>query len=284
MKIAIIGVEGQLGSDLAEQLGTSALRWTHSEIEITDPANIEQALGEHQPDAVINTAAYNLVDKAETDLETAFRVNAFGPRHLAVACAQRDIPLLHVSTDYVFGMDAERNEPYRETDLPGPVNAYGLSKLTGEQFVRMFAPRSFVVRTCGLYGRSATRSKGNFVQTIRRLATERDELHVVDDQRCTPTSTADLASALSALVRTDRYGLYHATNAGDCTWYEFASAVVEILDLPTHVLPITTEKFPRPARRPAYSVLDCQRLASVVGSPLRPWREALEDFLAPPSS
>ena len=232
-----------------------------------------------QPDAVINAAAYNFVDAAEADPGAAFRANAAGPANIASACFHRDILCLHVSTDYVFGGDLGRRVPYREDDATAPLSVYGVSKAAGEQLVRAANSRHFIVRTCGLYGRPSATGKGNFVETIRRLAGEKPELQVVDDQRCTPTSTADLAAAIVRLFATDAYGTYHATNAGDCTWFEFAREIVRLLGLPTRVLPTTTEHFPRPARRPAYSVLDSSRLATLTGQSLRPWREALADYL-----
>jgi dTDP-4-dehydrorhamnose reductase len=285
MRVAVVGAAGQLGSDLVAVLQSRAIPLHHAAaggppgIDITSLESVAAALDAHAPDAVVNAAAYNLVDDAERDPETAFRVNAFGPRHLALACAQRGIPLLHVSTDYVFGLDAGRTKPWSESDLPGPVNVYGASKLAGEHLVRIASPRHFIVRTCGLYGRAAG-TKGNFVRTVRRLAARRDELRIVHDQRCTPTSTADLAPALVRLLETQVWGTYHVTNGGDCTWYEFASAVVAELGLATRVVPVATSEFPRPARRPAYSVLDGSKFARTTHAPLRPWRDALADYLA----
>lgn len=278
-RIAIIGAGGQLGGALASRLGSRAVPLTHADIEIADSASVVAALDRTQPDAVINAAAYNFVDAAETDPVPAFRGNAIGPGCLAQACASRDIPLLHVSTDYVFGGDALRRAPYIEADCPAPLSVYGVSKAAGEQLVRAMAPRHFIVRTCGLYGRPPATGKGNIVETIRRLAAERDELQVVNDQRCTPTSVADLAAALVELIATDAYGSYHATNAGDCTWFEFAQEIVRLLGLATRVMPTTTANFPRPARRPAYSVLDGSRLTAVIGKVQRPWREALAEYL-----
>jgi dTDP-4-dehydrorhamnose reductase len=283
-RIAIIGAAGQLGSDLVRALGSRGVALVRADIDIASPESVAAAFDRVQPDAVINAAAYNFVDPAETDPEPAFRGNAFGPLNLARACAKGEIPLLHVSTDYVFGADTSRTTPYRETDAVGPVSVYGVSKATGEQLVRMAATKHFIVRTCGLYGTPAPGSKGNFVQTIRRLASERDELRVVDDQRCTPSSTADVAAALIRLIDTDAWGTYHATNSGDCSWFDLASEIVRVLGLKTRVVPTTTAEFPRPARRPGYSVLDCSKLAGVIGAPPRPWREALAAYLGQAAS
>ena len=187
----------------------------------------------------------------------------------------REVTLLHVSTDYVFGLDATRNTPWSETDPVGPVSAYGNSKLAGEYFVRSLCPKHFVVRTCGLYGHRAARGKGNFVETMLRLGRERPELRIVADQRCTPTSTTDLARALVSLVETESFGLYHATNAGDCSWFEFACEIFRLANLPVKAIPITAAEYGAKARRPDYSVLDCGKLMRLIGSEMPPWQEAL---------
>jgi dTDP-4-dehydrorhamnose reductase len=186
---------------------------------------------------------------------------------------------VHISTDHVFGLDATHRRPYVETDVPGPVSAYGVSKLAGEHFVRANCERHFVVRTCGLYGRPPEGGKGNFVETMLRLGRERGEVRVVADQHCTPTSAADLAVLVLALARTDAYGLYHGTNAGATTWYEFASEIFRQATLDVRVTPITTAEFAAKARRPAYSVLDSSKLRSVTGLAIREWRESLAAYL-----
>lgn len=280
MTIAVIGAHGQLGSDLIRLGGDDAFGLTHAELEITDPASIAAALDAASPQIVINTAAYNFVDRAEQDAQAALAVNALGPLNLARYCAVRDLTLVHVSTDYVFGQDATRRRPYREDDVPGPLSVYGASKLAGEHLVRAACPRHFVVRTCGLYGRPTSPGKGNFVRTMLRLAQDRDELAVVDDQCCTPTATADLASAMLALLETQQYGLYHVTNSGETTWCQFARTIFELSGIDVRVKPITSAQFAAPARRPAYSVLDTTRLTSVTGIKLRTWREALAEYLA----
>ncbi|HID24816.1 MAG TPA: NAD(P)-dependent oxidoreductase, partial [Planctomycetaceae bacterium] len=206
---------------------------------------------------------------------------AFGVRNLAVVCADRAVPLVHVSTDHVFGIDRNRSTPYRESDAPGPVSVYGVSKLAGEYFVRSVCERHFVVRTCGLYGKAGRsgRGKGNFVETMLRLGRERPEVRVVDDQRCTPTATVDLAGAILRLVQTDAYGLYHVTNAGEATWFEFATEIFRQAGIKTRVVPVRSDEFGTKARRPAYSALDCRKLEGVTGLKLRPWRDALCDYL-----
>lgn len=279
MRVAVIGAQGQLGSDLIPLLGDRAIALGHSDIELTDPAAISAALDMRQPTHVINCAAYNLVDKAEDEPEAAFRVNAFGTRNLALWCASRDVPLIHVSTDYVFGLDSQRQVPLSETDPTGPVSVYGTSKLAGEVFVRAICPRHVIARTCGLYGHRAARGKGNFVETMLRLGRERPELKIVSDQRCTPTSTADLAEALSRLLEAEAQGVYHVTNSGDCSWFEFASEIFRLAKLPVRAIPVPAVEYKAKARRPDYSVLAGTRLTSLLGRPLAPWQESLARYL-----
>ena len=279
MRIALIGASGQLGTDLHPQLSGEVIPVTHAEVEVSQPESIQAMLDRVRPDMVINTAAYNLVDKAETELEAAMSVNAWGPRNLALACAKRGLSLVHLSTDYVFGLETSVNTPLQETDLTGPQGVYAASKLMGEYFVRSLCPRHFVVRTCGLYGQSATKAKGNFVLTMLRLAKERPQLKVVSDQLCVPSYTHDVAEVIAALVKTDSYGLYHATNSGESSWFEVASETVRLAGLSTPILPITTQEFGAPAPRPAYSVLDCTKITGITGIQLRPWKQALAAYL-----
>ena len=182
-----------------------------------------------RPDAVINCAAYNFVDRAEDEADAAFAVNVRGVRELAEVCRDLGCVLVHFSTDYVFGLDASRRTPYAAADAPGPLSLYGLSKLAGEYVVRALCPRHFVVRTCGLYGLSGTGGKGgNFVETMLRLAAQGKPLRVVADQVCTPTYTVDLAEAVVALLETEAYGLHHLTSGGQCSWYDFARTIFEL--------------------------------------------------------
>ncbi|MEZ6065259.1 MAG: dTDP-4-dehydrorhamnose reductase [Planctomycetaceae bacterium] len=278
-RIAILGAGGQLGSELVHLAGDDALPIDRSQLDVVDPVAVAGVLDALAPTHVINATAYNRVDDAEAAPEAAFAVNAHAPLHIAGWCEARDVPLLHVSTDYVFGGDRARRTPFIESDTPAPVSVYGLSKLTGEHAVRLRTSRHFIVRTCGLYGRQATRSKGNFVQTILRLAAERDRLEIVDDQRCTPTPTAVLAPLLLRLIQTNEYGLYHATSGGDCSWFEFAREIVRLKGLVVDVVPTTSDKFVRPARRPGYSVLCCDKLAATLGERPSHWRESLATFL-----
>lgn len=278
MRAAVIGAKGQLGSDLISRLGKEAISLDHSTIDITDPESICKVLDCERPDTVINCAAYNLVDRAETERDMAMLVNRRGPGYLADYCREHDLKLLHVGTDYVYD-GREGRKPWTETDEPLAISTYASSKLAGEQLVLAHCPRHFVVRTCGLYGRNAAHGKGNFVETMLRLGRERPEIRVVDDQVCTPTSTATLASAIVDLVRTEKYGLYHATNSGQCSWFEFACEIMRLNRFDTKMIPITTAEYGARARRPRFSVLDCSKLTETLGWSLPPWRDALARYL-----
>ena len=280
MRIAVIGAFGQLGGDLVPLLGQRAIPFGRADLEVTDPASVTKALDAARPTHVINCAAYNLVDRAEDEPEAARLVNSLGPRNLAEWCAARGAVLMHISTDYVFGADVARSSPLNEADPTGPVSVYGRSKLAGELAVRSLCPRHFIVRTCGLYGHHAARGRGNFVETMLRLGRERPELRIVADQRCTPTSTADLARALAALIETDAFGTYHATNAGDCSWHEFAGEIFRLATIPVKTVPVTAAEYGAKARRPDYSVLDCSKLTKILGWSMPSWRDALAHYIA----
>jgi dTDP-4-dehydrorhamnose reductase len=228
----------------------------------------------------VNCAAYNFVDKAETDRETAFKVNELGVHSLADACASASARLVHFSTDYVFGDNATRHASYSEEDPPGPVSYYGETKLAGEQSVFDASLANLVIRTCGLYGVWGSGGKGgNFVETMLRLAGQGKPLRVVNDQRCTPSYTSDVADATVQLIARGASGLFHVTNSGDCTWFEFAAEIFRLSGLKPDLTPITSAEFGAAAKRPAYSVLSTAKLASFLGNPLRPWQEALAAYL-----
>jgi dTDP-4-dehydrorhamnose reductase len=252
---------------------------TRAEIDLGHPNSIASALHALRPDVVVNCAAYNFVDKAESEPDAAFRVNAWGVRELAKVCETLGAQIVHFSTDYVFGLDTARATPLTETDPPGPVSAYGLSKLTGEYLVQSLTPRHLIIRTCGLYGVWGSGGKGtNFVETMLRLAGQGKPLRVVNDQRCTPTFTADLADATVALIARGATGLFHATNSGSMTWYEFAAAIFRSAGVTADLTPISSAEFGAAAKRPAYSVLACERLSDF-GMTLRPWPDALTAYL-----
>jgi dTDP-4-dehydrorhamnose reductase len=229
---------------------------------------------------LVNCAAYNFVERAERDREAAFAVNAWGVGALAKACRLADVRLVHFSTDYVFGLDTARITPYAESDSPGPVNVYGLSKLTGEYLVRAEYPAALVIRTCGLYGLRGTGGKGtNFVETMLHLAGEGKPIRVVSDQRCTPTFTQDLAEAAASLIRVGAYGLYHVTNESSCTWHDFATELFHISGLKPNLTSIATKEHVPFVRRPGYSVLSVEKMASQGFHRMRPWREALAAYV-----
>src|SRR5579883_3353954 len=280
MKYAVLGSAGQLGRDLCPRLPGEVVPLTRQQIDLARPETIRPVLADLRPDVVVNCAAYNFVDKAEGEPDAAFAINAWGVRELAAVCRDLDCVLVHFSTDYVFGLDDGRKIPYRESDAPGPVSVYGLSKLAGEYVVRALCPRHFVVRTCGLYGVWGSGGKGgNFVETMLRVAGMGKPLRVVADQVCTPSFTVDVASATIALLGTTRYGLYHVTNAESCTWHDFAAAIFAGAGVQADLTPISSAEFGAAARRPSFSVLANDALRAAGVAPPRPWREALQVYL-----
>jgi dTDP-4-dehydrorhamnose reductase len=283
-RVAVIGAAGQLGSALVkvlEERGLEPVPFTRGALDVCDHDGTKATLAEARPDAVINTAAYLAVDLAEDEVTQAFAVNAIAVKNLALVTAALDVPLVHVSTDYVFGADASRSTPYTETDAPGPQGVYGNSKLAGEYFVREYAPKHYVVRSAGLYETIGSRKKGgNFIETMLKLAAAGRSLKVVEDQVLTPTYTPDLAAAIVELLRTEAYGLYHATNGGDCSWYAFAGAIFELAGVEADLSPTTTAEYGAKAPRPAYSVLDNTKLHAAGVTPLRSWRDALAAYLS----
>lgn len=287
MNVLITGGGGQLGTELA-----TCLRTGHSELgplptvfqgamvtavdvdklDITDLAKTRAFVTQTAPNVIFNCAAMTNVDACETDPETAFRVNALGPRNLAQSAADCGAKLVHVSTDYVFSGDT--SAPRCEWDETVPHTVYGKSKLLGEQYVTAACSQSYIVRTAWLYGYTGN----NFVKTILRNAREKGALSVVEDQLGNPTHANDLAHHLLLLAATEQFGLYHATNEGSCSWYEFACEIVKLGGVPCTMTPCTTAEFPRPAPRPAYSSLENLGLRCTVGNHMRPWKEALESF------
>ncbi|MBX9624259.1 MAG: dTDP-4-dehydrorhamnose reductase [Gemmataceae bacterium] len=281
MRIAVLGAAGQLGRDLVPRLAGEVLPLTRADLDLARPETIAPALDRVRPAVLVNCAAFNFVDKAEAEPDAAFAVNAWGVRELARACRSAGTKLVHVSTDYVFGLDAARTTPLAEDDPPGPVSVYGLSKLAGEYVARAADPANLVVRTCGLYGVWGSGGKGgNFVETMLRVAGQGKPLRVVHDQRCTPTYTADLADAIAGLIRAGASGLVHVTSGGDCSWYEFAAEIFRQAGVAADLTPITSGEFGAAARRPGYSVLSNARLVAAGVPAPRPWPEALAAYLA----
>jgi dTDP-4-dehydrorhamnose reductase len=275
MKVLITGAAGQLGQDLLKRLAER--HQVHGlgrhELDITDDLQCAQVLGILQPEVIIHCAAYTAVDEAETDEDTAYKVNAIGTRNLAVAAEKYGAKLCYISTDYVF--DGAASKPYREYDNTNPQSVYGKSKRAGEQLVQNLSSRYFIVRTSWVYGVHGA----NFVKTMLKLAQDRDHLKVVSDQVGSPTYTVDLAEFLEQLVKTEKYGIYHASNAGVCSWYDFACAIFEEAGKSVKVEPCTTEEFPRPAPRPKNSAMEHLAIRSNGFEDLRPWREGLRAFL-----
>jgi dTDP-4-dehydrorhamnose reductase len=266
--------------DLVPMLSGTVVAATRADGDFGVRGGLAECVKRHAPDVVVNCAAYNLVDKAESEPDAAFAVNAWAVRELATACRDVNAKLVHVSSDYVFGLEANRTTPFTEDDAPGPVGVYGLSKLAGEYVARSLAPRHLVVRTCGLYGAWGVGGKGgNFVETMLRVAGQGKPLRVVNDQFCTPSYTKDVAAAIVGLIATGANGLFHATNAGATTWHELAAETFRLAGVTADLTPIPTRERNDPARRPPYSVLSTAKLATVGVAPPRPWREALAAYL-----
>ncbi|HYV39173.1 MAG TPA: dTDP-4-dehydrorhamnose reductase [Gemmataceae bacterium] len=273
MKYAVLGAAGQLGRDLCPRLGGDVTPLTRAQADLTKPHTLRETLTALRPDVVVNCAAYNFVDRAESEPEAAMAANGWGVKALAEVCRDLDCTLVHFSTDYVFGLDATRRTPFGPGEAPGPISVYGLSKLAGEYVVRATVPRHFVIRTCGLYGVWGSGGKGgNFVETMLRVASEGKPLRVVGDQECTPSYTVDIAEAAVQLIKTEQFGLHHLTNAGSCSWFELARTALELKGIKADLQPIGSNQWKAAARRPAYSVLKCQ-------AELRPWQEAVAAYL-----
>jgi len=288
MKILITGGKGQLGTEIftcfqnkKTEIGTPSILLEKNEVtsidldvlDITDLSQVMDYFQKNQFDCIINCAAYTNVDKCEEDIETAFKVNAIGPRNLAMAAEKIGAKLIHISTDYIFS--GEGAQPFVEWDTPAPQSIYGKTKALGERYVSEFCSRYFIIRTAWLYGYYGN----NFVKTIMRVAKEQGEIKVVDDQRGNPTNAADLAHHILKLASTEEYGIYHGTGTGECSWYDFATKIVEFANIKAKVNPCTTDEFPRPAKRPAYSSLENMMFKVINGDEFRQWEEALKIFI-----
>ncbi|OGN96591.1 MAG: dTDP-4-dehydrorhamnose reductase [Chloroflexi bacterium RBG_13_51_36] len=283
MKIAVTGANGQLGTDLCRALHDfDVIPLTHADVEITSVVSVREVMMKHKPAVIINTAAFVRVDDCEDEQDKAFSVNCLGARNVAVVAQELGAKLVHISTDYVFGGETEpRTTPYTEFDTPVPLSVYGRSKLAGENLARHFCLRHFIVRASALFGVAGSSGKGgNFIETMLRLVEERDELRVVNDQVFSPTYTADLARKIAQLMTGDYYGIFHVTNSGACSWYEFTVQIFKLTGITTPIVPITSDQYPQKARRPSYSVLDNSHLRLLGMDDMRPWQEALEDYLA----
>jgi dTDP-4-dehydrorhamnose reductase len=278
MRIVIVGSGGQLGQEFVGRL-PHAVACSRAEMDLAQVGTLRARLVALEPNLVLNCASYNAVDDAERDVAHAFAVNAFGVLELARACRELDATLVHYSTNYVFGRDETRREPYGERDVPGPISVYGGSKMAGEDLVRAYCPRHFVIRTCGLFGtRNRAGRPANFIQRLLERAQRGERLRIVNDQVCTPTAVWDLADATLRLLDTNSYGLYHLTSAGECTWHEFALAALRQARVDVPVEAVTSAQLAAPARRPLYSVLACAAYDRF-GFGTRPtWQQALAEY------
>ena len=283
MKIALIGADGQLGTDIYRYFtdkGIDVSPLTEKEIDVCDEKVCSNALLQIKPDIVINTAAFHQVDVCEDEAGKAFAVNVEGVKNLAEICLKTGSILMHFSTDFVFG-GYEKNTPYSEDDCPAPISVYGISKLAGEYVVKYILEKYYICRLCGLYGHAGSLGKGyNFVELMIRLANEGKDIKVVDDQVLTPTSTEDVAEKLYELIQTNIFGLYHLTNTGQCSWYDFACEIFKLSGLKPNISAITSEAFGAKAKRPSYSVLDNKNLRDAGLSDMRHWKEALSDYIS----
>lgn len=288
MKILITGSKGQLGNELqniiktgeseieviSEKLRNSeVIALDVEDLDITKLEQVKEILNGVKPDVVINCAAATNVDGCESNQDLAFKLNAIGPRNLAMVCEEIGAKIVQVSTDYVFSGVGEK--PLTEYDLTVPYSVYGKTKLMGEEFVREFSSKYFVVRTSWLYGYVGH----NFVYTMIRLGKERENLNVVNDQKGNPTHANDLAYHILKLIETEEYGVYHCTGEGECTWYEFAKLIMELSGRKCTVNPCTSDEYKTPAKRPEYSSLDNMMLRCTVGNEMRNWQDALKSFM-----
>lgn len=282
MKVLVTGAAGQLGKDivlLLKKKGCEVLACDRSTLDITDEARCQTIVSEFLPDVIIHSAAYTAVDAAENDAEGAYKVNAVGSRNMAVAAEKVKAKLVYISTDYVF--DGQSSKPYHEYDNTDPISIYGKSKRAGEILTQTLSSRYFIVRTSWVYGLHGN----NFVKTMLKLSQEKPLLQVVNDQKGSPTYTVDLATFLFELIQTEKYGVYHASNSGSCTWYEFTKAILEEaadvlgIQVIASLEPCKTEQFQRPAPRPQNSVMEHISIRTNGFTDLRPWREGLSSFL-----
>lgn len=274
MKILVFGSNGQLGKEITNQFREKhelILQDIHS-LDITNYQSVESFITDTRPTVVINAAAYTNVEKAQDDEKNAYLVNAIGAHNLAIASRKRCAKFVHISTDYVF--DGTSDQVYEEFDDTNPLSVYGKSKLWGEKLVEQVGGEYFILRTSWLYGDGP-----NFVRTMLKLAEQRDQLKVVADQFGTPTYTKDLVWVIEQLIQTEFYGLYHASGQGSCSWWEFACKIFTLAGKSVQVEPVSTEEYPVKAERPQHSVLDNKLLRLRGMDIMRPWDEALRDYL-----
>jgi len=283
MKVGIIGANGQLGSDLIQEFknaGDEVLGFNHCDVEVYDIDSIVNMIRLAKPELLINTAAYHHVDKCEDNPLRAHQINTIGARNLAIACAESDVFLMHISTDYVF--DGKQKKPYFEEDNTIPLNVYGNSKLSGEYYIRAIAKKYLIIRSSGLYGKRPCRAKGglNFVQLMLKLANEGKNIRVVDNEVLTPTSTIELARQIVKIKNPDFYGVVHATAECCCSWYQFAKTIFELTGLHPNLEIASADEFPSKAKRPEYSVLENGKLKDYNVNIMKTWEDALKEYLS----
>lgn len=284
-RIAVVGAAGQLGTALVQQLGNRAIPVTRAMLDVTAGDAVRATIARLRPDVVINCAAWTAVDAAEKDSAGCHAVNVTAVEHLATACSDHGVRFVHISTDYVFGADRTRTRPYRETDTPGPLNAYGASKLAGEEAARI-CPNHLVIRTCGLYAASPLgpiRGR-NFLDTMLVLAATLPEVRVVADQICTPSHVPHVADGILRLLAAGSVGTFHVVNEGQASWYELASELFRRAGITTRVVPIESSAYPSPVERPRYSVLDTSAFATATRFRLPRWQTGVRDYLGEPST
>jgi dTDP-4-dehydrorhamnose reductase len=277
MKVVVTGATGQLGQDVMKALvrkNHQAIGPDRQQLDITKEEEVSAFISEVKPDVILHCAAYTNVDAAEENEEVAYQVNAAGTEYLAKAAKLNGVKMMYISTDYVF--DGTANEPYEVDEPTKPLGAYGRTKLAGEQLLQKHLEEFFIVRTAWVFGTYGN----NFVKTMMRLGKERGKVGVVHDQVGSPTYAVDLAKFMVELMETEKYGIYHATNSGMCSWYEFAVEIFKQDNMIVTVNPLTSDQFPRPAARPKYSVLSKKRIEQQGLKPLRDWKEALAAYLA----
>jgi dTDP-4-dehydrorhamnose reductase len=280
MNVAVIGANGQLGTDLMDVLSAkhNVTGLNHGDVEITEIESVRNALSTIKPAIVLNTAAYHIVPEAEKFPARAFQINGIGTLNLAKVCQDLDIRLVHYSTDYVF--DGKKQKPYTEDDRPNPLSVYANTKLSGEYFALNYCDHSYVIRVSGIYGKVPCRAKGgNFITTMIKLANEKPEVRVVNDEILTPTPTYHIAKNTAALIDTDAFGLYHMSCEGEVSWYEFAKVIWETLQLKTPLYAASVKDFPLVVKRPFYSVLENKNLNKLGINEMPEWKEALIQFL-----
>ena len=280
MRVAVIGANGQLGSDIVEYFSPKCevTALTHEDIEITNLDNSREVLNTLQSDVVINTAAYHNVPKCEEDPIRSFEINGQGALNLAKLSEEQNFKLVHYSTDYVF--DGIKKKPYVESDCPNPLNVYALTKLDGEKLIQNYCEQYFIIRVAGIYGKTPCRAKGgNFIDTMIKVAASRPLVKVVNDEILTPTSTKEIARNTYDLIQTDAFNLYHMTAQEAVSWYDFAKVIFKELKLNTPLEPCTVDDFPSPVKRPTYSALENENLKKINLDKMRHWKEALVHYL-----